>query len=584
MENRRRPIAAGCVFVWLFVWLLSGCAGPPDAGLSANPDPPATGQSSASNRGPGLSTELLYDLLLADIAGQRGHDAVALASLYRAAHQSREQPIVTRALWLASRLEDHQRVIQLSRLMADIAPHNRRHHLALATAQFATGQGQEALALLVDLARRQRTGEEAVLQSIAELLARQPPEAKVLSRLGSAVQNWPQSPELHLTAALLADQRQQGAAFREWIDRALQLRPGWEVAAMLKLTDLANFAPQRMASWADGFLQAFPAARPFQMHYGNLLLHIDQPQASLTQFEIVLEQEPDSAEALLGSGMAYLAQENLPAALAQFSGSLALDPGNDPIRLRIAEIKIRQQAFDEAAAVLWEVGTETYYLTAQLRLAFVIARQDGLQAGIRHLQEIEVRSENERVRVILGKNSLYQDFDLPERAKAVLDAGLAEMPQQPDLLYNRALLAAQLDLLEQHERDMRTLINLQPDNAHAYNALGYTLADHNQRLDEALELITQALKMRPNDPHILDSMGWVNFRIGNNDQAIQYLRRALAAQQHAEIAAHLGEALWVAGNRREAREIWEQGKQWSPDDPVLLDTLERFSKQPASDV
>ena len=560
-----------------------------------NPSVPSSvngGDDESSIGGTGLSSELLYDLLLARIAVQRGRNEVAMTSLSQAAHLSRDRRIVAQAIRLAARLEDHQRVIALSDLLTDIAPNNTRHHLTLARAQFETGRGDEALQLLIDLARRQQVGGEGVLKSIATLLATQspggstgePPEEPILPRLRREIDAWPQSPELKLTAALLAAELKQGEVFRELINQALELRPGWEIPAMMKLSDLTDFAPPQMAVYADGFLRDFPAAKQFRIHYGRLLMNADQLKKSLAQFEIVLRQDPQSSEALLASGVAYLAQENLPQALERLSESLALNPQDDRARLHIADIKIAQDAFDAAAAVLREVSAPAYYFDVHTRLAFVIAKQHGIEAGIRHLTEIDTRTEEEAVRVILAQDLLYRDFDLPERAMMVLDAGLAQIPKHPDLLYNRGLLAAQLNLLALHERDMRALIALQPDNAHAYNALGYTLADQTGRLDEALELITRALEMMPNSPYILDSMGWVNFRIGNNDKAIEFLRRALDAQKSAEIAAHLGEALWAAGNRREAGEIWARGKKWEPDNAVLLDTMKRFSRKNSSAV
>ena len=565
------------------VWL-TGCAGPPPDQSSLREittgEPNPTNQATTADTE--LSTELLYELLLADIAVQRGRHKVAMESLSRAAYRSRHRRIVVRAIALAAQLDDHQRVIELSDLMAGLDPNESRHHLMLADARLETGQSEQAIKILIDLARTQRLGGESVLQSIATLLAERPSDEQMLSRFRRSIEVLPQSPELKLTAALLAAELEQDQVFRALIDAALALRPDWEVVAMLKLTHLTDFAAQQMSIYAASFLRQFPDAKSFRIHYGRLLLHNDEIKKSLAQFEIVLQQDPQSAEALFVSGVAYLEQENLPEALARLSRSLTLDPQNDQARLHIADIHIDQEEYDSAAAMLHEISSPEYYIDVETRLSFVIAHQDGIDAGIRYLDEIDTHTEAEAVRVILRQEWLYRKFDLPERAKAVLDAALNKMPEHPDLLYGRGLLAAQLNLLELHERDMRALIEQQPDNAHAYNALGYTLADQTERLDEALELIARALEIKPNDPYILDSMGWVNFRIGNNDKAIEYLRRALNVQKNAEVAAHLGEVLWVAGKRREAREIWQQGKQWSPDNAVLLDTMKRFSSHKSS--
>lgn len=590
----------------LSAWLISGCATPLDSGniraATANhPQSPNTATAHVTDDATapaGLSAELLYELLLANIAAQRGHHQTAMDALSRAAHMSREYNIVAQAIELAAQLQDHQRVIDLSNLMRDSAPesanrqpaNNARHRLLLAHAQLESGKDARALNILIDLARNQPPdGGEAVLYSIAKLLSGRPSDERWLPRFRRAIADSQpadshQKAQLNLTAALLAAELADDEAFRELINQTLRLRPDWEIAASLKLTDLAV---SQISIYADEFLREFPFAEQFRIHYGKLLQQTNQTTQALVQFETVLQQNAQSAESLFASGVIYLQQKNLPRALQRLSQSLVLDSQTDAAqkdqtRLYIADIKIAQQEFEAAAAMLREVLSAEYYLDIEIRRATIISKQDGIESAARHLNGIELRTENDAVRVLLASSLLYQDFNLPQRAREVLDAGIAKMPDNPDLLYHRGLLAAQMKWLALHERDMRALIDLQPDNAHAKNALGYTLADQTGRLREAFELISRALEMQPNDPAILDSMGWVHFRFGDNDQAIHYLRRAYATQKNAEIAAHLGEALWVGGKRREAREIWQQGMAWSPDNAVLMDTMKRFANRHSS--
>lgn len=538
-----------------------------------------SGEISEHGSAKGLSAELLHDLLLAAIAAQRGHNEVAMKSMSRAAYLSRDRRIVAEATALAARLNDHQRVIELARLMAAIDPGDIRSQLALADAQLETGQDEQALNVLIDLARKQpEPGDESLLRSIATLLAKQAPQ-RILPRFRAAIEAWPENPELKLVAALLALELGEDDAFGELIDQALQLRRDWETAALLKLTHLSDSEPKRMAGFADRFLREFPEAQRFRIQYGRLLLHAKQVKKSLRQLEAALKRDAQSSEALFASALAHWERGDLPKAVARLRKFLQINPQSDQARLHLADIEIELENYDAATAVLHAVHSPRHYLDAQTKLASVIARQSGVEAGIRHLAQIDVRGEAETIRIILEQELLYRDFQLLDRAKEVLDGALERMPGHPDLLYNRGLLAAQLDLLEMHERDMREIIQQQPNHAHAYNALGYTLADQTDRLDEALELITTALELLPDDPYILDSMGWVHFRLGNIDRAIDYLRRALAGKEDAEIAAHLGEALWVAGNRREARKIWKRGREWAPDNATLLDTMKRFSRK-----
>ena len=209
-------------------------------------------------------------------------------------------------------------------------------------------------------------------------------------------------------------------------------------------------------------------------------------------------------------------------------------------------------------------------------MSTVIAKQSNVEAGLSYLRNIDVRGEEQIVRLILEQDSLLREFDQENRSFALLGEALEARPEQPDLLYSRGLLAAQLDKIDIVEQDLKKLIELQPDNAHAYNALGYTLADQTDRYDEALELITKALEFLPEDAFILDSMGWVHYRRGDMEKALSYLKRAVELKEDAEIAAHLGEVLWITGQRSEAEKIWDKGKSWNSENVTLQKTIDRF--------
>ena len=195
-----------------------------------------------------------------------------------------------------------------------------------------------------------------------------------------------------------------------------------------------------------------------------------------------------------------------------------------------------------------------------------------------HLAEIVPDSVEDQVRIYLAHEELLRDAGRLEDAYAVLNAALADLPDDVELLYARGLITAHMDLLDVHERDMRRLIELKPDHAHAYNALGYTLADRTTRYEEARALIEKALSLKPNDPFILDSMGWVHYRLGNRDQARDYLQQALDLRLDPEIAAHLGEVLWMMDRHEEARAVWKRGESIDIKNKTLRETLRKFVK------
>lgn len=526
-----------------------------------------------------LTTELLYSVLVASIASQRQQPKVALQALSRAVYVSNNKRLNASAIQLALRINDYQKAIELSRLLLSSEPDNFMIKLAMVEAQIKLNKLPAATATLINLVKAQQVGDEAILQQVATLIAQQQPAA--LQSLTASLQAAnDQNPMLVFTSALLAYRLQQQPQFRALLDRSLALLPAWEAAAMLKLTDMSKHQGQQMSPWALAFLDSYPAAARFRMQYARLLIQQQLYQDALNQLDVVLQQNPLSEDALFGAAVVNMDINRHDLAEKYFRAFIPLSDFADQARLYLAQMYIDQTRYSEAAGLLRIIQASQYYLEAQIALAGIIAKQNNVDAGLGYLRNIDVHGEPESVRLILEQNLLLQDFNQLQRSLELLNQALLERPGQPDLLYNRGLLAAQLNQVALSEQDMRQLIELQPDNAHAYNALGYTLADQTDRYAEAVALISKALQFLPDDAFILDSMGWVQFRIGNHQQAIEYLERAMSIRQDAEIAAHLGEVLWVNGERRRAKKIWTQGIKLDPDNPTLINTIDRLQLQP----
>lgn len=568
--------------------LLVGCASDPISDTEF-PEPASDSQQAATTADvdtveqdlqpvTDLTAELLYDVLLASIAAQRQQPDVALEALSRAVYASHDKRLNATAIQLALRLKDFQKAIELARLMLADEPQNYRVILSLASAQMESEKIEDATDTLVQLGRDQKPGNESVMQEIAALIARQGEGTREeLSRrfLEAAKED---HPSLVFTSALLAARLNQDEEFRKRLDKTLELNPAWEVAAILKLTDLADNedASSKMDAWAMSFLQRYPDSEQFRVQFARLLIRGNEFDRALSELDIVIKQNPESKDALFTSAVVNMDQKEYERAKSLFTRYIEASNNGDQARLYLAEILIEEERYDKASPLLRQIQSRQYYLDAQIALSGVIARQSNVDAGLNYLRNIDALGEEDSVRLILEQDSLLRDFDQEDRSLELLTDALEERPEQPDLLYSRGLLAAQLNKIELIEQDMRRLIEIQPENAHAYNALGYTLADQTERYDEALELISKALEYRPDDPFILDSMGWVHYRIGNNDKAISYLERALELKQDAEIAAHLGEVLWITGKRTEAEIIWNQGMEWGPENAVLLKTIDKF--------
>jgi Flp pilus assembly protein TadD len=248
------------------------------------------------------------------------------------------------------------------------------------------------------------------------------------------------------------------------------------------------------------------------------------------------------------------------------------------LRLYLGQISEEQKNFPEALKWYGEVTRGEHFMSAQIRQAQVIGKQGNLAGARDFLHKVGAQSNQQRVQLILAEAALLRDANQTKEAFEVVERGLDKLPDHPDLLYDQGMLAEKLGRIDILESSMRKVIKLRPENAHAYNALGYTLADRNERLPEARELIEQALKLAPDDAYIMDSMGWVLYRQGDNAGALKWLKRAYALRQDAEIAAHLGEVLWVTGQRAEAQKIWKEAAGRTPSNETLTKTIERFQK------
>jgi tetratricopeptide (TPR) repeat protein len=225
-----------------------------------------------------------------------------------------------------------------------------------------------------------------------------------------------------------------------------------------------------------------------------------------------------------------------------------------------------------------QVGEGEQYIAAQARYAFLLGRDNKLAEAREYLQNVKVQSDEQRAVLIQAEAQLLREARNYRESYDLLAGALERLPENADLIYDSALAAEKLDKLDVVETNLRKLIKLKPDHAQAYNALGYTLADRTDRYVEAKQYIEKALALAPEDPFILDSMGWVYFRMGDHQEGLTYLERAYKTRADPEIAAHLGELLWVKGRQSDAEKLWRESQKEHPENELLLDTMKRFLK------
>ena len=226
------------------------------------------------------------------------------------------------------------------------------------------------------------------------------------------------------------------------------------------------------------------------------------------------------------------------------------------------------------------VGSGEQFIPAQVRSAQILVRQGKLTEARQRLATAPAGTEEERIQLLISEGALLREAKQADVAFNLLDSALTKNPEQPDLLYETALLAEKLGKMDILESRLRKLIKLRPDSAQAYNALGYSFAERNIKLTEARELIDQALILQPDDPFILDSLGWVIYRQGDLPRALAYLEQAYAKRDDPEVAAHIGEVLWALGRKEDAKRFLKEAHQKNPDNESLSAAAKKFSPEP----
>lgn len=562
--------------------LLAGCATVTES-AAPTPEPSATVEVEVPETtlpGVELDQELLYQLLLGELAIQRDDFATASTALAQAARESQDYRVAERATRAALRAKDYETAKETAKIWAELRPEDTAPLEIIAIALVEDGRVDDAQATIEELLLIEGKQPGSIYRRLGDLLSRQPNRDGALELITRLVAQHPEDAEVYYAQAYLADRLKEPDLVLEAIDKALELRPGWEDAALAKAAHLASRQAGRdsVIEFCSQFLQDNPEANIVRLYFARYLLDQGEMEGAMAQFEALINYQPENVDALYAAGLLGLQLERFDDAKKYLEKNLEFRPGNDQARLYLGQLALEQKQYEEAERWYRQIQTEIYYFEAQLSIANVLAETEGVDAALAHLQTLHPSNQDEYVRWVLSQEQVLRGDKQLGKAKEVLDSAVQRYPEDTELIYARGLLAAQLELIDVHEQDMRKLLIKDPENAHALNALGYTLADNTDRYDEAHTLIQQALAIRPEDPFILDSMGWVQYRLGNHSDAIVYLERALAKRADAEIAAHLGEVLWVNGEQDRAKEVWQRALEQHPENDVLLDTLKKFNQ------
>jgi len=525
-----------------------------------------------------LDKETLFQFLLGELAAQRGELSLAARSFVELARRTRDARIARRAVELANAARNTALALEAARVWQQAEPDSPQALRALALLLLREGLLEEAEPHLARVLEENPFATANAFLQLGQLLVQNADRAQALALLERLAARHPKLPEAHFAVAQAAAAARRDEVALRALARASELRPDWMAAALLEAQLLERRAPARAAERLAAFLERQPAAREARLQYARLLVADGRRAEAQRELETLLAIHRDDREAVYAAGVLAMQARLYDFAESCFQRLLMAGP-REAARARFALGQLAEERRDWGRALEWygsiDGGEQAF--SARLRTASVLARQGKVEEGRALLRAIEA-AENERITLLLAEAQLLREAARHREAFDLLDEALRKQPEQPELLYDQALTAEKLDRLDVLERNLRKLIQIRPDHAHAYNALGYTLADRNLRLEEARALIERALELAPDDSFIIDSMGWVLYRMGNLQGAREWLWRAWRGRRDAEIGAHLGEVLWMLGERDEAERIWREVEEHSPDNETLRKTVERLRR------
>ena len=524
-----------------------------------------------------LTEAVLYEYLLAEIAGQRGSVGLSAQAYADLAKRTRDPRIARRATEVALYARMPTAAIDAAKIWYETEPSSMQALQALVSLLINTKRHEEALPYLQKLLAAEGDNAGDGFLQLSRLLANSQDKALTLKLVQQLAQPYPKLAQAHFAVAQAAAAAEQRELALAEVRVASKLRPDWELAALLEAQLLQRQSNALALQHLAAFLERYPKAKEVRLSYARVLVAEHKYNEARAEFQALSKGFPDNVDVIFAVGVLSLQLEDYALAEANFKRLLALPyRDKDAVRMYLGQVAEEQKHYPEALRWYEEVAGGEQYLQAQMRYALVLNKQGKLEAARAHLRQIEASSDQARAQLLLTEAQMLRDANRPLEAFDLIGGALNSMPDQPDLLYDYAMLAEKLERMDLLETNLKKLISLQPDHAHAYNALGYSLAERNLRLPEAQGLIEKALQLSPDDPFIIDSMGWVLYRMGKSKQALEYLRKAYSARPDPEIAAHLGEVLWVAGEHREAEKIWLEATKKTPGNDALNSTIKRF--------
>ncbi|MDH5551787.1 MAG: tetratricopeptide repeat protein [Nitrosomonas sp.] len=526
-----------------------------------------------------LTAPILFDYLVGETALQRGYPEIAVKNYLKLAKVTRDHRIAQRATEIALGVQHPFAAEKAASMWTEFDPESSSANQTIAALLINMGRLDEARPHLEKLMAAEETMIDNAFMQLNTLLSRHADKVAVFTLVQHLAEPYPRIPEAHFAVSQSAWFAGQYDVALSEMEQALALRPDWETAAIYQGQILRRNNYTDAAEFYQNFVKKYPKANDTRVAFIRMLMEENNLDQAREQRELLLENNPSNADVALAVGLLSIDLDDLD--VAETNLKTAIDLGYKDTSLvyfHLAQIYEDSQRAELAMDAYLKVTSGGQFLPAQIQYAYLLARQGNLIDARQHIQQLPAANELQTAHLILAEAQILRESGEHQEVFGLLSRGLEKLPNSPEILYDHALAADKIGNFDILEQNLQKLIQLRPDHAHAYNALGYSLAERGERLPEALKLIKRAVELSPGDAFIMDSLGWIYYRMGNIQDGLNYLNQAYAARPDPEIAAHLGEVLWVQGAENDAKKIWQSALKDHPENETLLETMKRLMR------
>jgi tetratricopeptide (TPR) repeat protein len=529
-----------------------------------------------------LSSQIVFQVLAAEVALQRGQPAPAYQTYLALARDTHDPRMAQRATEIALAAQSPSDALAAAQLWQQYAPTSERAAQLDASLLVLSGKPDDAEPLLArELAKVPEENRGSAILALQLLLSRGPNRIGGLHVLQDLLKNDMNRPEANLAIARQQIVADDAPGARKSLEQALALKPDYLPAA-LTLSQMGPEERKEGIASLEAYVQKNPKSHDARLALAQMYLASDRLDDAQKQFEFMHKDNPNDLTPLMALALIDVQKKDYVGAqayLEQYAQKAEKTPSADPGQayIYLAQLSLEQKNDQAASDWLNKISPSSQqYIPAQITRAQLLEKQGKPDDARKLLASLQPPDPRDQALIARTDAAILFDAKRYPEAEARLAQATADYPDDPDLTYDYAMAAEKNGHYDIMEAQLRKLIETQPDNPQAYNALGYSLADRGLRLQEADKLIEKASSLAPDDAFIMDSVGWVKYRLGDTTDAIKLLRKAYNLQPNAEIGAHLGEVLWKTGDQDQARAAWREARKLEPDNDTLLKTLKRF--------